>query len=298
MKIISLGWGVQSWVLAAMSALDELPKVDFAIHSDTTWERSATYEFAKQWTPWLQAHGVKVVTVNDAEQTAKVASEKSDIPAFTRRNGDSIFIPAESRYEVDTVIDRFGGVSIPAHTPSDAGFGQLRRQCTQRWKIQPMRRFIAAEMKRRVMTKTEGAIEQWLGITVDEIQRAKDSDVKYIKHKFPLLDLGMTRADCLHWLEKSGLPNPGKSSCVFCPYHNNSKWEALKRDNGTDWQIALQVDAAIRDKRPPYPLYLHRRRQPLDEAVTIPEDYGASQLGLFEEIDNKDAECDSGFCFL
>lgn len=45
---ISLGWGVQSWTLAAMSALNELPRVDAAIHADTTHERGATYLFAEQ----------------------------------------------------------------------------------------------------------------------------------------------------------------------------------------------------------------------------------------------------------
>ena len=33
MKIISLGWGVQSFTLAAMVALGELEPVDFAIHA-------------------------------------------------------------------------------------------------------------------------------------------------------------------------------------------------------------------------------------------------------------------------
>ena len=63
LKVISLGWGVQSWVLAAMSALGELPKVDYAIHSDTQWEYEGTYKFAKEWTPWLEERGVKVATV-------------------------------------------------------------------------------------------------------------------------------------------------------------------------------------------------------------------------------------------
>lgn len=63
MRAISLGWGVQSFVLCAMSALGELPKADVAIHSDTQHERQATYEFAAQWTFWLEARGVKVVTV-------------------------------------------------------------------------------------------------------------------------------------------------------------------------------------------------------------------------------------------
>ena len=51
MKAISLGWGVQSFTLAAMSALGELEPVDVAIHADTTHESKLTYEFAARWTP-------------------------------------------------------------------------------------------------------------------------------------------------------------------------------------------------------------------------------------------------------
>ena len=42
MIAISLGWGTQSFALAAMSALGELPPVDVAIHADTGYERAAT----------------------------------------------------------------------------------------------------------------------------------------------------------------------------------------------------------------------------------------------------------------
>jgi len=59
MKIISLGWGVQSWTLAAMAALGEI-EADVAIHADTTWEKAATYAFRQQWEPWLQERGLRV----------------------------------------------------------------------------------------------------------------------------------------------------------------------------------------------------------------------------------------------
>lgn len=172
-----------------------------------------------------------------------------------------------------------------------------------------MRRYIAAELERRKLSKTPGVVEQWLGITLDEIQRAKDSDVKYITHRFPLLEKKMNRGDCMTWLKQHGLPSPGKSACVFCPYQNRRRWEAMKRKGGSDWEIALQVDEAIRDKRPPYPLYVHPDRKPLAEAVVIPEDFGAVQGSMFElvrdiaaaednGIDDADAECDSGYCFM
>ena len=35
---LSLGWGVQSWTIAAMAALGELPPIDLAIHADTGHE--------------------------------------------------------------------------------------------------------------------------------------------------------------------------------------------------------------------------------------------------------------------
>ena len=65
MKVISLGWGVQSFTLAAMAALGELEPVDVAIHADTTHESKLTYEFAARWTPWLEERCVRVVTVSN-----------------------------------------------------------------------------------------------------------------------------------------------------------------------------------------------------------------------------------------
>ena len=70
LRAISLGWGVQSWTLAAMVALKELPAVDYAIHADTGHERAETYAHAKKWTPWLERRGVQVVTVSGARTEA------------------------------------------------------------------------------------------------------------------------------------------------------------------------------------------------------------------------------------
>ncbi len=257
---ISLGWGVQSWTLAAMVALGELPSVDAAIHSDTGWERQSTYEFAATWTPWLESRGVPVVTVHD-KKPATVATNQTDIPAFT------------------------AGTSAKG--------GQLRRQCTGDWKIKPMRRYISQQLSQVGAQKTPGIVEQWLGITQDEWHRAKDSDVAYITHKYPLLDRNMTRANCITWLQKNNLPAPDKSACVFCPYHNRAAWQRMRAENGADWRTAVSVDSAIRNTRPPHLLYVHPDRIPLESAVLTPEMFGMTQTSLIP-----DEECDSGYCFL
>lgn len=269
MKILNLGWGVQSFTLAAMVALGELEPIDYAIHADTTHERSATYSFAAQWTPWLEARGLKVVTV------------KSDN---------------------DGISDQYGGVYIPAHTATEKG-GTLHRQCTGAWKIALIRNLIQRQRARRLEIRIAQRIfyglnpkyekleqvEQWLGISLDEVERMKHSDVKYITHRWPLIEKRMTRNDCINWLQRHNLEVPVKSSCVFCPFHNRRAWYDMKAENGADWQKAVQVDEAIRKAQPPYDLFVHSDRIPLVE-IRSPQDNG--QLELFEQD-----EC-SGVCFV
>lgn len=250
LRVLSLGWGVQSFTLAAMVALKEIPSIDAAIHADTGWERTETYEFARKWSQWLESLGVPVLTVSDpsARQT----------------------------------VDQWGGTFIPAFTISDKGRGQLRRQCTGRWKIQPMRRMVSTMLADRGLKKSPGSVEMILGISLDEFQRARTSEVKYITNTYPLLDLRMTREDCLRWLSDHGLPSPGKSSCVFCPYHNKQAWTEL-RETPEDWRTAVEVDEAVRNKRPPYPLFVHPSRVPLREAVVL---------------ETEEDGCPGNFCFV
>ncbi len=247
MRVISLGWGVQSFTLAAMSALGELPKVDYAIHADTTHESQLTYAFARKWTPWLEEHGVIVVVAT---------------------------------HEKKNIIDKWGGMQLPAYTESAKGEGQIRRQCTHEWKIRPMRQWLQSN-------RNGEPVEQWIGISLDEYQRMKPADVKYITNVGPLIDLRMTRADCVKWLTNHGLDVPSKSACTFCPFHTTREWREIK-SNPIDWEEAVTVDSQIRLARPPASLFLHPSRKPLSEVdFRTAEEKG--QLSLW------DNEC-TGMC--
>ncbi len=52
-RVLSLGKGVQSTTLAAMSALGELPEIDYIIHSNLKWERDKTCEIGDWHAKWL-----------------------------------------------------------------------------------------------------------------------------------------------------------------------------------------------------------------------------------------------------
>ena len=266
LRILSLGWGVQSWTLAAMMALDEMPRADLLIHADTTHEHSGTYDFVRRWTPWLGEHGLDVVTVTGS-RTEAVVEEWSN------------------------------SVRIPAFTTARASGkrGQIRRQCTHDWKIMPIRAIVRAELERRGIRRRPGVVESITGISYDEFQRMRDSDVAYIVNSYPLVDRRITRADCTLWLEAHGLEVPPKSACTFCPYHTVQSWKALKRVGGPDWQEAVFVDLNIRDRRGEHQLFVHPYRKPLPEAIVIPEDEGMRQLAFDDVADEQ--PCDSGHCW-
>lgn len=263
LTILSMGWGKQTFTMAAMMALGEMGMADYAVFADTEHEGQGTYDFVRQWEPWLEVRGLKCITVK-ADRTDVIREDWSNatmIPAFTKN-------------------------SI---TGSD---GQVRRQCTHDWKITPIRRFIRQELATRGLKPRPGIVECWQGISWDEALRMRDSDVRYVKNRFPLVEARLTRMDCIQWLQQHDLPVPPKSACTFCPYSSKRSWAERKRINGKDWQEALLVDQNIRERRPLYKLYVHAARLPLQEAVSIAEDYGASQAMLegFEDI------CDGGFC--
>lgn len=253
MDALSLGWGIQSFTMVAMSALGDLPLVDVAIHADTTHERSETYEFAARWAPWLEEQGIHVVTAQDKSPRI-----------ITDRVGGEIFIPAFTK-------------------DSSSNGGQLRRQCTGRWKIAPIRRWLQTN-------RNKESVELWIGISLDEALRMKPSNVKYITHRWPLIEKRMTRNDCVNWLRAHDLEVPPKSSCVFCPFHDMATWRELKMSGNGNWEKAVEVDELIRKARPPYDLFVHPARKPLVEVdVRNQEDKG--QLRLWDE------EC-TGYCGL
>lgn len=245
MRVLSLGWGVQSMTLAVMAALGELEPIDVALHSDTGYESKLTYEFAEKWTPWLEAHGVRVVTVKP---------EKNDL--FTVRKTGKLFC------------------IIPAYYGRSDGYaGMTRRQCATNWKIDPQRKWISQNRNKK-------PVEQWMGISLDEVVRMRQSYVKYITNRYPLVEKRMKRGDCIVWLDRHGIEIPPKSACVFCPYHSLSSWRQTK-NVPEDWSRVVDVDNIIRDYDPPFSHYLTNKLIPIDELdLSTPEERG--QLILWE----------------
>lgn len=129
-------------------------------------------------------------------------------------------------------------------------------------------------------------VMQWIGISLDEIYRMKESREPWQENRWPLIDARMNRQDCLRWMESHGHPRPPRSACVFCPFHNNAEWAKLKRDEPAEFERAAKFERAVKESDGKKnasinsTLFLHRSCKPLSEVdFSTEEDRG--QLNMF-----------------
>lgn len=246
LAVISLGAGTQSTTLLLMACAGLVePQPVEAVFADTDWEPKAVYRHLD----WLD-------TV-------------SSIPISRVRYGNI----------KDDALHKPMGVNMPFYLTGQRGPGIMRRQCTYKYKLAPIRRRVRELMHQH---GSHQVAQMMVGISLDEIQRMRDSDVRYMRNAYPLIDLRMTRVDCLLWLERHGFPRPPKSACIGCPYHSNSVWAEMKADRPDEFADACDFDDAMRSARPGYTTYLHSARIPLRQVgVSTAEQRG--QLSFVDE---------------
>ena len=255
MKIISLGLGIQSTAMYLMSSLGHIERADYAIFADPDAELPDTYNLWSKIKLWKQ--------------------KNNGIPLIKKKK--SLYNDIIKAYKNNTRVAK-----IPAHTSSG---GIMLRQCTGEYKIQ----IVIKEVRRLHKLKKHQRMkptEMWLGISLDEIQRMKESQLYNVIYKYPLIDKRLTRSDCISFLEQNNFFNVKKSSCTFCPYHNNKAWKEIKQNYPKEWSKAIKLDKVIRNSKQfgiKDELFLHTSLKPLDKAY-LQED----QEELFM--------CEEGYC--
>lgn len=265
LHILSLGAGVQSSTLALMAAKGEVgPMPTAAIFADTKNESASTYE----WINWLET--------------------KLPFPIHRITNGDLAEESTRRRINKKTGGAYYANL-IPAYAKNaDGTTGITGRTCTWHFKIKPIVKFMRQNYGIKRGQKTVG-INQWIGISLDEVSRMKPSREAWIKNKFPLIDADMTRHDCLLWLEKNGYPTPPRSACTFCPFKSDHEWRSLPSNEMSsviDFERKLQelhAGISTAGKRQGVP-FLHNSMIPIGE-IDFSEDTTQGNLHFHNECE-------------
>lgn len=252
-NFLSYGGGVQSSTLLLMSAFGEVPPFDAAIFADTQREPASVYA----WMAFIR------------EQLAKAPNR---IPLHTVTVGDlgqeQLHLRTSKRSG-----EKYARLLVPAFV--DKGNGKkalMARKCTAEYKVRALIR-----EQRRLAAVPRGAkilhCRTAIGISTDEAIRVKPSTEPWCENYWPLLDLGMSRTDCLAWYDARNLPRPPKSACYFCPFHSDEEWARLQREEPAEFARAVAFDEKLRAvvggatgvARLAGPVYLHSTLRPLGE---------------------------------
>jgi len=246
--IISLGAGVQSSTMALMAAHGEIePMPDCAIFADTGAEPKEVYTWLEALKPLLP------------------------FPVITGSYGNLTDDSLRLRHRIADGVPYLKTL-IPAYIE---GHGLLGRKCTANYKVDVIRR----ETKKMLgLTKhdrwpKEQKVVQWLGISIDEMQRMKVSVDKWMEFRHPLIEVKMSRTDCLRWMQDNGYAEPPRSACVYCPFHSNHEWRRLEIQHPEEFERAVVFErdlqkiavAAVEAGTIKGLPYLHRSWQPLDQ---------------------------------
>lgn len=146
--------------------------------------------------------------------------------------------------------------------------GMAQRMCTSNYKIRAIQKATRQAFNLKGMPLRDNFISMWLGISIDEIDRARDSRDKWIVNRYPLIELGLTRQDCLDYCARYDWI-PTKSRCYFCPYQSDANWLELKQTSPDEFDAACKEDERVRSRflHDGSKAYLHQSCVPLRDVV-------------------------------
>lgn len=231
MKILSLGAGQQSTALALMSCENVIHKQKFPLVPIYDAILFCDLGAEREWV-YKQAHFIEN------------ACRKAGIPLYVLK-GKNLKEDYFSNYGRSRVV------TIPFWSIDENGKkAKMTRHCTIDYKICQMQKFVKYQLLgyrkyQRIKPEDLHAHEMHIGFTAEEQQRIFDSKHKLFVNKFPMVEMGLTRADNFAYVKETwGLETRG-SACLFCPFHTNYFFDHCKKTCKSDYKTILEFDDLI-----------------------------------------------------
>ena len=222
-EYLSFGAGPPSVALMILNAWGEIqPKAELIVFADTGSEKERTYDLLPEYESWASEMSMDWQTVYSKDgPLLEYITEKSFV--------------------------------IPVHTENAIG----HRQCTDKWKIEPIERYLHGRFGQKTPLIAQIAYH-W-----GEAHRVRDPKVKRNKNRFPLIEKRLNRQQTIDIIKLAGLTVPPWSACYFCPLQNDARWREVASRSPEDFQKAVELDNFLRTKNEKGNRWLHWSRRPL-----------------------------------
>ena len=240
MKILSCGAGMQSTALALMaceqaitgaSLYPDVPIYDAIIFCDL---------------------GLEPVWVKQQVEFIHCVCDEAGIP---------FYILDTPLYQ--DFLQNFGQrrtVSIPWWTLKEDGHkAKMPRNCTIDYKVEIIAKFIRWELLgykkgQRLRPEDVKAHELHMGFSAEEKHRCKENPNRLFVNKFPLVEMGLIRADNYKYILENWKLDTKASACAFCPFHRNYFYQYVQQHEPETYAAIVGVDNLLRDKTPMPPM--------------------------------------------
>lgn len=212
--VLSYGGGVNSTAIPCGWLEHDLPPIDRIIFSDTGGERPETYAYVERFDRWLQSRGFPSITVVRKVRADHVTEETLEANCLEHQTLPSLAY----------------------------GF----KRCSQKFKRQPSDKDVNNWHRARTAWDSGYRVVKLIGFDAGEPHRAArtpETDDKY-RYRYPLIEWGWDREDCIEAIRRAGLPIPPKSSCFFCPANTVPEIKELARSHPLLFQRALDIEEA------------------------------------------------------
>ena len=171
-----------------------------------------------------------------------------------RAVGVELVIVKTSDYATVDLYGKNGDLLLPVFTET----GKLPTFCSDEWKTRVAHRYL------RTLGVTK--CRTWIGISADEMRRARVSSLVWNQNCYPFLEaefkLYYRRHDCVEEVRRAGWDDAPRSSCWLCPNQSDDEMIAM---TPADRERAAQVEDEIRERDAGF--YLHKSRVPFREVV-------------------------------
>lgn len=87
------------------------------------------------------------------------------------------------------------------------------RSCSDKYKLRPQKRYVANLPQAQEIWAGKGSITRLIGFDAGEPWRVKESESGRYINRFPLIEWGWSREECVAAIDRHGLSVPPKSSC-------------------------------------------------------------------------------------
>lgn len=209
--VISYGGGVNSTaVLVGYAERWIIP--DAIVFADTGGEKPETYATVALVSAWCVSHGMPEITIVRRAPTAKA---------------DYLTLEEECTQR--------------GQLPSRAyGFSK----CAHKWKVSPQIAWMNAWQPAIDAWAQDRSVYKAIGFHMDEQRRVKGDLDKGVKMVYPLIEWRWDQRACRDAITRSGLPQPVKSACFFCPSSSRREVANMARNTPDLFARAVAIEHA------------------------------------------------------